>query len=347
MIKMKDIAVKGGVSVMTVSKVLRDAPDISARTKVRIRALAEQMGYIPDAMAQGLRTHTTRLLGLVIPSVANPLYARMIMAIEERAQALGYELILSHSHNNVEREEQMIRRLMARRVDGLFISPVYRMSPTSSVYQELEARAIPTVLLGHSAPFCSQFVGVETDNTAASYTATCHLLELGHRQIAFLGGPAVSPSAQECFEGYRRALRENKMTVDDQLIFAAGTTIEDGEKGCLQLLDEGMKATAVQAVSDLVAIGAASVLLRQGFSIPRDVSVVGFGNILLSEYFRVPLTTLRQPKFHLGIAAMELMQKMLDHESVATRRLEAELIVRESSGVISQPPPMDRRIQTA
>ncbi len=336
MIRMRDIAVKAGVSVMTVSKVLRDAHDISTQTKIRIRALAEQMGYVPDAMAQGLRTHITRLLGLVIPNVANPLYARMIMAIEEQAHALGYELILAHSHNNVEREEQTIRRLMARRVDGLFISPVYRMSPASPIYQQLEARAIPTVLLGHSAPFCSQFVGVETDNTLASYTATCHLLELGHRRIAFFGGSAVSPSSQECFEGYRRALREKQIEVDDRLVFAAGTSIEDGEKAGLQMVDEGMKATAVQAVSDSVAVGAASVLLRQGFSIPRDVSVVGFGNILLSEFFRIPLTTLRQPKFRLGIAAMELMQKMLIREPVATRRLEAELIVRESTGVASQ-----------
>lgn len=344
---MKDIAQKAGVSVMTVSKVLNNAPDISPGRKLHIRSLAQQMGYIPDAMAQGLRNRTTKLLGLLIPSVANPLYARIVMAIEECSQELGYELILAHSHNNIDREEQTIRRLMSRRVDGLFISPVYRLSPESTVYEELCARAIPTVLLGPPAPFCRHFVNVETEDILASYKATCHLLELGHRRIAFLGGASVSPSSQERFEGYRRALREHQMEIDDQLVFTAGASIEDGEKAALQLINEGLNATAVQAASDLIAIGAASVFLRQGIDIPRDISVVGFGNILLSEYFRIPLTTIRQPKFRLGISAMELMQKMLVHEPVEPRRLEAELIIRESTSVARHTQPIATRVQTA
>ena len=142
---------------MTVSKALRDEPDVSAATKARIKALAQQMGYVPDSTAQGLRTRTTKLFGLVIPSITNPIFARIVFAIEERAHELGYDILLAHTHNMPDREETCIRRLLSRRVDGLFISPVYRFEAEARIYQELLARKIPTVLLGPPAPFCKSF----------------------------------------------------------------------------------------------------------------------------------------------------------------------------------------------
>ena len=126
MVRLKDIAQVVGVSVMTVSKALRDEPDVSAATKARIKALAQQMGYVPDSSAQGLRTKTTKLLGLVIPATTNPIYARMVFAIEERAHELGYDVLLAQTENKPEREDACLRRLLSRRVDGLFITPVYR-----------------------------------------------------------------------------------------------------------------------------------------------------------------------------------------------------------------------------
>ncbi len=133
MVRLKDIAATAGVSIMTVSKALRDEPDISAATKARIRQLAQQMGYVPDSGAKGLRNRTTKLFGLVISTSTNPLFARVLMAIDERAYELGYEVLLAHSLNRVEREETIIRRLLSRRVDGLFISPVYRLGTRAPV----------------------------------------------------------------------------------------------------------------------------------------------------------------------------------------------------------------------
>jgi len=335
MVRLKDIAERAGVSVMTVSKVLRDAPDVSAATKTRIRALAQEMGYLPDSLAQGLRTRTSKLFGLVISAMTNPIFARVVMAIEERAHELGYEVILSHTLNLPEREDTAIRRLISRRVDGLFVSPVYRLEPEAPIYQELQRCRIPTLILGHSAPFCSQFVNVDTEDLQASHAATQHLLDLGHRRIAFFAGPQVSPWAQERFEGYRRALREAGIEVDDKRVFNAGGTIEEGERAALQMLDEVTDATAVQAVNDLVAIGAATVFLNQGIRIPEELSLVGFGNVLISEYFRVPLTTVRQPKFRLGVAAMNSMLKLMRGERPEPKRLPAELVVRASTAAPS------------
>jgi LacI family transcriptional regulator len=217
-------------------------------------------------------------------------------------------------------------------VDGIFICPVYRMAAESHIYQELFARRIPTVLLGHAAPFCNQFVNVETDDLLASYAVTQHLLKLGHKRIAFFAGPAATPWTQERFEGYRRALREASIDVDDKLVFQAGRTIEEGAKAAMQMIDESSDATAVQAINDVVAVGCAETLLGQGFKIPQDISVAGFGNILLGAHFRVPLTTTRQPKFRLGSAAVDAMEALLRGQRPESKRLPAELIVRASSG---------------
>jgi LacI family transcriptional regulator, galactose operon repressor len=331
MVRLKDIAKQIGVSVMTVSKALRDAPDVSAATKAKIKSLAAQMGYVPDSSAQGLRTRTTKLFGLVIPSITNPVFARIVFAIEERAHDLGYDVLLAHSLNKPEREENCIRHLLSRRVDGLFISPVYRFEAEARIYQEILARSTPTVLLGSPAPFCKNFPSVEIEDLIASYNVTQHLLKLGHKRIAYFTGPQVAPWAHERFNGYRRALREAGLDVDDKLVFQSGSTIEDGTKAALQMLNENCHATAVQSVNDLVAIGCADALLSQGLKIPDDISIVGFGNILLTEHFRVPLTTVRQPKFRLGIAAVEMMMNLIRGESVQSKRLPAELVERKSS----------------
>jgi DNA-binding LacI/PurR family transcriptional regulator len=341
MIRLKDIASRADVSVVTVSKALRDAPDVSAATKTRIKLLAQQMGYLPDYMAQGLRTRTTRLFGLVLSSMTNPIYSRVVLAIEERASALGYDILIAHTLNIPEREEACIRRFLSRRVDGLFICPVYRMAAESPIYQELAARHVPTVLLGHTAPFCSQFVNAESDDLSASYTTTQHLLKLGHKRIAFFAGPVATPWTQERFEGYRRALREASVDVDDKLVFQAGRTIEEGAKAALQMIEESSDATAVQAINDVVAVGCAETLLGHGFKVPQDISVAGFGNILLGAHFRVPLTTTRQPKFRLGSAAVDLMQQLLRGQRPESKRLPAELIVRASTGT----PPATPRLR--
>ncbi len=331
MVRLKDIAQIVGVSVMTVSKALRDEPDVSAATKAKIKQLALDMGYVPDSSAQGLRTKTTKLFGLLIPSTTNPIYARIMFAIEERAHELGYDLLVAHTHNLPEREDACLRRLLSRRVDGLFITPVYRFEAEARIYQEILNRKIPTILLGSPAPFCRNFPAIEIEELVASYNVTKHLLALGHRKIAYLTGPATAPWAHERFEGYRRALREAGIDLDDKLVFQSGNTIEDGIKAARQMLNENCQPTAIQAVSDFVAIGCANTLLQQGIKIPAEVSLAGFGNILTAEHYQIPLTTVSQPKYRLGNAAVEAMMGLIQGEPRPIKRLSAELIERKST----------------
>jgi len=342
MVRLKDIAVRAGVSVMTVSKALREAPDVSAATRARIRQIAQQMGYVPDSAAQGLRTRKTKLFGAAVSSLTNPLYSEALLAIEEQASELGYDILLAVTRNIPEREEAAVRRFIYRRVDGLFIAPVYRIASEAPIFQELATSRIPTVLIGHPAPFCAQFPAVETDDLLAGYAVTQHLLKLGHKRIAFFAGPSGTPWTQERFEGYRRALREVGLDVDDKLVFQAGRTIEDGAKAAAQMINESADATAVQAVGDYVAIGCAEVLMRQGIRIPEDFSIAGFANHLIGEHFRVPLTTVAQPKYRLGVAAVEVMQQILRGARPESRRLPAELITRASTGIAPATPPLKR-----
>lgn len=334
MVRLVDISKRAGVSVMTVSKALRDQPDVSAKTRERIKGLAKEMGYVPDPSAQGLRSGSSKLFGLVIPTTTNPVFARIVFAIEERARELGYDLLLCHTHNKVEIEEACVRRLLSRRVDGIFLTPVYRMANEARIYKELLASKIPVVLLGSPAAFCSQFASVQPEEVTASYTAAKHLLELGHKRIAYFTGPLPAIWAQERYEGFRRAHSEAGLDVDDNLVFHAGSTIEDGAKAALEFANEKCGATAIQTCNDLVAIGCAETLLKQGIRIPQDLSLVGFGNILVSEHFKIPLTTIRQPKFRMGISAIEMMSQLLRGEPVQNRRLPAELIIRESSAAL-------------
>jgi LacI family transcriptional regulator len=317
---------------MTVSKALRDKHDVSPETKTRVKLVAQQLGYVPNSSAQGLRTRTTKLFGVVVSTFTSPIFSRVVLAIEERAYELGYDVLIAQSLDVAEREEACVHRFLARRVDGLFIVPAYRMATEARIYQELLARKVPTVVLGHTVSFCNQFVNVESDDLLGSYKATQHLLDLGHKRIAFFSGPPGTPWTQERFEGYRRALREAGLDVDDKLVFQAGRSIEDGAKAALQLINEGSDATAVQTVNDMLAVGCAETLLNQGLEIPDDVSVVGFGNILMGQHFRVPLTTSRQPKYRLGAAAVEAMQQLLKGKRPESKRLAAELVIRASSG---------------
>ena len=317
---------------MTVSKALRDAPDIAAKTKLRIGDLAKRMGYTPNLGARSLRSQETKLLGLVIPATTDPIFARIVMAIEQRALEHGYELILHHSWNQPKREETILQNLISRRVDGIFLSPVYRVEPEVDAYRELRQRSIPTVIMGPLAEFCAAFVTVQTLGNESAFGMTQHLLDLGHKRIAFFAGPRFSSRAVSRQEGYRRALRENGIEEDPALVFNAGSTIAEVAKATEHFLEEKTKATAVQTVNDLVAIGAANVFLDSGVKIPDELSIAGFGNILTSEHYRVPLTTIRQPKFRMGMAAFDAMLKLINGERPKQERIVGEVLVRQSTG---------------
>jgi LacI family transcriptional regulator len=340
MVQLKHIAERAGVSLMTASKALRDKPDVAPGTKAKIKHIADQMGYVPDRCGQYLRGRRTYLIGICAPTATDPTVTPTIAGIHEFVYGLAYDLMLTTTQNSAEREEAAINRMIGRQVEGLFIIPTYRLPPEAPAYRRLTESQIPTIVIGQTAQFCHGFVNVQGDDLAASQTVTRHLIALGHKRIAFLTGLLSEPWAEERLEGYRRGLREVGLDVDDRLVFHAGRTIEDGARAASEMIAACSDATAIQAVTDLVAIGCAEIFVQHGYTIPKDISITGFGNIQLSEHCRVPLTTICQPKYRLGVVAAQMMSQMLAGRRPQPQRLPADLLVRASSAPAPRRPPL-------
>lgn len=339
MIRLKDIAERVGYSVMTVSRVMRDTPNISSRTRQRVLRVAREMGYVPDAAARGLRLQNTHLLGLVLPDLGDPSWAAMASALEAASAPVGYDLAMTCSHGSDKGEETRIARLMGRRVEGLFLAPLPRTRKVGGIYRQLVEQRMRVVVLGQRPEHLAGFSSVSVDDRTGVALGTGHLLELGHTQIAFLAGPTLSPVARTRLRGYRDALRSQGIKVRDELIVRAGTTVPDGMAAARQLLAEKASFTAIVAVNDAVAVGAARALMTAGWRIPDQASVVGYGNHPCSEFCGAPLTTVDTNVVGQAETATRLMFDLVTGQDVGDAALEPRLITRDSSA----PPPAATR----
>ncbi|MSR65717.1 MAG: LacI family transcriptional regulator [Verrucomicrobiae bacterium] len=331
MVTLKQIALEAGVSIMTVSKVMRDYPDIAPKTKERIRAIANQLGYVPDAAARSLRTRSTHTIGVVVPNINQAYFPRVFVGIEQVAKARGYKLFLAHSNDDPEQETAEIRELLSRKVDGLIIAPANRLDGNFEVFTLIESRNVPLVIMDRHPSQLGNLLHVVSDDRQGGYLAAKHLISLGHRAIAILTGPASCPSTQERTEGYRRALQEAGIAHRDELVFTAGHDVADGQKAAAELTNERTKCTAIFAHNDMVAIGAAEFFLQQKWSIPDDISIMGYGDVQSAQYYRVPLTTIRQPQSGMGQLAIQVLFEKMAGRPTESRRMPVEVVTRSST----------------
>jgi DNA-binding LacI/PurR family transcriptional regulator len=331
---LKEIAATLNLSAMAVSKALRDAPDISANTKARVQAEARRRNYVPNRAAQNLRLQRTGLIGMVVPQVNHTYYSHLVWGVERQAEAVGLQLLLGSSLDRAENEMREVQKLIARQVEALLLVPAVRWQHRLATLELVRASKIPTVLLDAYPAGAENFPHVSwvvCDDQRGGQLATEHLLELGHRDILFLAGPNGSSSSAGRFSGYQRALAAAGVAYNDSRIYLADKDIDSGLKAMTQALSEKATFTAVIAHNDSVAIGAAQTLLQQGFRIPEDVSIVGFGDGLLAAHFRVPLTTIRVPQIEMGETALRLALDLQKGNAVQPRQLPVELIVRAST----------------
>jgi LacI family transcriptional regulator len=326
---LKELATTLNLSAMAVSKALRDAPDISAATKARVVAEAKRRHYVPNRAAQNLRLQRTGLVGVVVPQINHTFYSNLVWGIERQAEAMGLQVILTHSLDRPENEMREVQKLIARQVEVLLLVPAVRWQNRLATLELLRAGGPPTVLLeSYHAGAGRRAVRAGRQGGAL---ATGHLLERGHRDILFLAGPNGSSSSAGRFGGYQRALGEAGIAYTDARVYLAGRDIESGRAAMAQALSEKASFTAVVAHNDSVAMGAIGTLQQQGFRIPEDVSVVGFGDGLLAENFRVPLTTIRVPQVEMGETALRLARELQAGETAEPRELPVEIIVRGST----------------
>jgi len=331
---LKELAASLNLSAMAVSKALRDAPDISVSTKARVLAEARRRNYVPNRAAQNLRLKRSGLIGVVVPNINHTYYSNLVWGIERQAEASGLQMLLAHSLDRAENEMYEVQKLVSRQIEALLLVPAIRWQHRLATLELLRSSRIPTVLLEAYPAGAENFPTVSwvvCDDQRGGQLATEHLLQLGHREILFLAGPNGSSSSAGRFVGYQRALAATGTAYTDKRVYLAAKDIDSGRKAMTQALSEEAPFTAVVAYNDSVAIGAVETLLQQGFRVPEDVSVVGFGDGVLAANFRVPLTTVRVPQTEMGETALRLAIELQKGGPVQPRHLPVEIIIRAST----------------
>lgn len=326
-ISIKDIARQAGVSHSTVSRALRNHPAISEATRQRIAALARELGYAPSAVARGLRTSRTQVVGLVVTHLADPFFTEVVHAIEEVAMGAGYSLFLATSNADPEREMAVVRGFRERRVDGVLVGA----SRVGERYLGLLAESeVPIVLINNQHDGSFAF-SVSNDDRYGATRVTEHLIGLGHRRIAYLGNHRGGQADLDRIEGYRDALDAAGIPFDPTLVIhGPNGRPPGGEEGVQPLLTLTPRPTALFCYNDMMAIGALHALKGAGWRIPAELSVAGFDDVQLAAYSDPPLTTLAQPKAELGRRAMQMMLGLLGGEAGENTLLRGELRVRQS-----------------
>jgi DNA-binding LacI/PurR family transcriptional regulator len=324
----KDIARQAGVAHSTVSRALRNSPLIGAETTGRIRQIAEESGYRRSAAARSLVTSRTATIGVVATHISDPFAAEVVGGIEDAANDRDYSVILANSNADPEREVKVVRSFEERRVDGIIVTS----SRVGAVYAEMLSQTrVPIVLLNNQHP--SEFLhSVTIDNPAASRRATEHLIELGHRRIAYIGDRFGGQSDTERFGGHRAALDGAYLPFEPCYSVHGNGKPEGGVEAMQALLALAAPPTAVFCYNDMTAIGALRAIRARGLRTPEDVSVVGFDDLFVAQYASPPLTTVRQPMREMGRLAFETLIELIGGGAAQPHiRVPGELIVREST----------------
>ena len=333
----KDIARGANVSHSTVSRALRNSPLVNQQTAEKIQRIARETGYRPSAAARSLVTRHSETIGVVVTNIADPFVAEVVSGIEDAADEHGFSVFLANSNAEPEREVRVVHSFEERRVDGIIVTA----SRVGALYVPLLSHMrVPIVLLNNQHP--SQFAhSVMIANVQAGLDATRHLIELGHRRIAYLGDRHGHQSDTERFAGYRQAVEEAGLPLEPLIVTHGDGKPEAARTAMAYLLALPQPPTAVFCYNDLSALGAIRQIRDSGLHVPADLSVVGFDDLYISQYMDPPLTTVRQPMRQMGRMAMEtLLQIFAGVESGHDIRVPGELIVRASG---ARPKPEVRR----
>jgi LacI family transcriptional regulator, galactose operon repressor len=328
-----DVAARAGVTPSTVSYVINNGPrPVSTAARERVLKAIGELGYQPSDVARSLRSQRSMTLGLVIPNTANPFYAEVARAVEEVGFEHGYTVFLCHSSHLPERERRYAEMLRAKHVDGAIFHPTTAdLEPLDLLSQA----GIQAVVLERSVPGYHCFVA---DERHGGYLATQHLLGLGHRRIGCVVRTADQTSSTARVEGYRAAMAEVGLPLDERLITESDFGFAAGAAAAGRLLDLPDRPTALVTHNDIIAIGAIKAASDAGLRVPADLSVVGYDDIAQAAYAVPALTTIAYPKHRMGRAAAQLLLSLLAGEETlptATIVLPVQLVVRGSTAPLA------------
>jgi DNA-binding LacI/PurR family transcriptional regulator len=330
-ITIKDIGKKLGISTSTVSRALRDMPDVNPETKTAVMEMAKALNYQPNLVALSLVTKRTKTIGVIIPSFTTYFYSEAISGIQEVAQKAGYHVMICHTNESYEAEKKNIEMMLSSRVDGI-IASVTRETENFAHFESLINRGIPLVLFNRTCDL--NVPKVQVNDYEGAYKATVHLIEQGCEKIAHITGPENLDLCRQRLRGYLDAMNHHKKKIYENLIIYSDFSIESGMACGKELLGKSVKPDGVFVVCDTAAYGAMHVFKQEGYRIPQDIAVVGFTNEPMSELFEPSLTTVAQPINKIGQAAAKMFIEMLEEGKnyiPETRILNSELIIRNSS----------------
>jgi LacI family transcriptional regulator len=347
-VRIKDVAERAGVSTATVSHVINQTRFVREETRQKVLEAIEALNYHPSTIARGLATNSTQTIGLVVSDITNPFFTAVARGVEDEINQYGYHTIFCNTDEDPDREDEYLRLLFARQIDGLIIAPAGTRSERLIRMAEAE---VPIVLLdrgtsGIEAPL----VGV--DNAGGAYQATKHLVELGHCRIAVLMGMETIPTLRARLEGYKRALQEAGFPLDEALVIRADprfygtqphlpgpplrppTNIQmtpSAYEALQKLLNIPNRPSAIFVTNNQMTLGTLYALRERGLRCPEDISLISFDDHDWAPLFTPPLTVVRQPTYRLGQTAAKLLMKLINNQEVEPPApLPVEFIVRES-----------------
>ncbi len=302
-----DVACCAGVSKATVSRVINNNPGVSLELEQRVKKAIADLNYRPNKLAQALKARKTNSIGLIVPSVENPVFAQLTRVVENTAQKYGFSTILCNSEGKAEREAECMQLLLEKQVDGVIFDAI---GVYNSAFEEVLKHNVPIVLIGQPIENFP-VANVNVDNRLGGYLATTHLIRSGCRRIVFMLAEHESLSAiSQRFCGYKDALAENGLEPDEQLMPKSRLSFEGGAQVTAELLDKGVDFDAIFAANDLLALGCLDVLVERGIAVPETVSVFGYDNIPFGGMVRPRLSTVSNS---VGTFSVEAVKCVLRH----------------------------------
>lgn len=327
----KDIARKLGLHHSTVSRALRDYPDISEATKEKVKKVARQMNYSPNIVAQSLKTKKTKLVGIIVPEIIHDFFSKAISGIENVVYNNGYVPIVLQSNESSSREELNVDAMITNRVAGLIVS-ISQDTKSSQHFQRFIDKGIPLVFFdrviqGLKAGY------VISDDEQGAYLGSQYLIDKGYKNIAYFSGPGNLTICKNRLHGFKRALKKNKFPLDSNLIFHGSLHEENGYQTIEKLIADDNIPDAIFAVNDPVAMGAYKKIKEAGLKIPQDIAVLGFSNNEVSSYLDPALSTIDQFPAEMGEKAAQILFTRMQEENPdeEIQKMRTELIERQTT----------------
>lgn len=309
-----DVAREANVSMATVSRVVNGNPNVKPATRKKVLEVIERLGYRPNAVARGLASKKTTTVGVIIPDISNIFFAELARGIEDIATMYKYNIILSNSDQNKEKELHLLNTMLGKQVDGIVFMGG---NITEEHVVEFERSPVPIVLAGSIEPF-NKIPSVNIDYKQAAYDAINEFIERGHKNIAILIGPLHDPINKELkLEGYKEALQNAGIPYNEELVIEGDYTYDSGIEAWQKLSEQQTKPTAIFAGNDEMALGVVHGAQDDGIIIPEQLEVITSDNTRLALMVRPQLTSVVQPLYDIGAVAMRLLTKYMNKEKVS------------------------------